>query len=46
MDQINRETAVLQTSINALDVDIVEAERTNDRTLEMQKKLLRTKEQE
>ena len=37
---------MLQTSINALDVEIVEAERNNDRSLELQKKLLRTKEQE
>ena len=41
LDSTNRDLAVLQSSINALDVDINEAERQNDRALEHQKKLLR-----
>lgn len=41
-----RDIAVLQSSINALDVEIVEVERSNDRASEMQKKLLRTRDSE
>lgn len=42
----HRDVAVLHSSINALDMEIVEAERANDRASELQKKLLRTRDNE
>lgn len=46
MAHTHRDIAVLQTSINGLDVDIVDLERSNDRSAELQKKLLRTRDAE
>ncbi len=46
MDSVERDIVVVRQTIHAIDVDINDAERSNDRAIEFQKQLLRQKDQE
>jgi hypothetical protein len=46
IDTLEREIAILKQNIVSIDVDINDVERANDRAVELQKQLLRQKDQE
>lgn len=46
LDSVERDIVVVRQTIHAIDVDINDAERSNDRAIEFQKQLLRQKDQE
>jgi chromosome segregation ATPase len=46
LDSVERDIVVVRQTIHSLDVDINDAERSNDRAIEYQKQLLRQKDQE
>lgn len=46
LDATHRDIADYQNTLNSLDIQINDVERSNDRLLEQQKKLLRTKDAE
>ena len=46
LDGLDREINVLKQNIISIDVDINDVERSNDRSIELQKQLLRQKDQE
>ena len=46
LENVERDIVIVRQNIHAIDVDINDAERSNDRAIEYQKQLLRQKDQE